>query len=205
MLRVESNTSIVGGFTEYEEEILFDSDDPDFDHTVSLHNIVFRSETRFDLSTGGAVVSSDMSLAGVHHPADLHSSRGSLITMSHSLDDITNWGCSPPTAFHSDHVLTIEELRDQMNCCFTCGVSWADSHVSLDCSECGGYALDRPCPECDGGCGGVWKRDLSSSHASGKAKWIGECQGHNQQPKRDASFSVGQDLTQRFERLSATS
>ncbi|CAD6998435.1 unnamed protein product [Ceratitis capitata] len=42
--------------------------------------------------------------------------------------------------------LTIEELRQHMGSCFTCGVSWTDDHVSLDCSECGGYSLERPCP-----------------------------------------------------------
>lgn len=45
--------------------------------------------------------------------------------------------------------------------CFTCGVSWAEHHVSLDCSECGGYAMERPCPTCEGTCGAVWKRDLT--------------------------------------------
>lgn len=81
----------------------------------------------------------------------------SLATLSHSLEDITSWGYS----HHTETVLTIEELRDQLNCCFTCGVSWADSHVSLDCSECGGYAMNRPCPKCEGACGAIWKRDLS--------------------------------------------
>lgn len=27
------------------------------------------------------------------------------------------------------------------------------------CVECGGYALERPCPVCGGRCGAVWKRD----------------------------------------------
>ena len=25
---------------------------------------------------------------------------------------------------------------------FRCGVSWYDNHISLDCPECGGYALE---------------------------------------------------------------
>lgn len=46
MLRVESNTNLEG-FTEFEEDILFDDDDPDFDHTTPIHNvpILFRSES----------------------------------------------------------------------------------------------------------------------------------------------------------------
>jgi len=141
-----------------------------------------------------------MSLAGVHHPADIHSSHGSLTTLSHSLEDITSWSYN----HHAEAVLTIEELRDQLNCCFTCGVSWADSHVSLDCSECGGYSMERPCPKCEGACGAVWKRDLSMSHASSKARWTGECKSQNQ--KRDQRSSpISQDLSHRLERLSATS
>lgn len=45
MLRVESNTKLEG-FTEFEEGILFDEDDPDFDHSA-LQNmpILFRSKS----------------------------------------------------------------------------------------------------------------------------------------------------------------
>ncbi|CAG9773786.1 unnamed protein product [Ceutorhynchus assimilis] len=142
-----------------------------------------------------------MSLASVHHPADIHSSHSSLTTMSHSLEDIASWGFN-----HADTMLTIEELRDQLNCCFTCGVSWADRHVSLDCSECGGYSMERPCPKCEGACGSTWKRDLSTSHSSNKAKWTGECR--RSQPEKSESGSaspVSQELSKRLERLSATS
>lgn len=83
----------------------------------------------------------------------------SLTTLSHSLDDINDCNWSPQV--HSEHVMTIEELRLQMSSCFTCGVSWIEHHVSLDCSECGGYAMERPCPNCDGTCGAIWKRDLA--------------------------------------------
>ncbi|XP_044740391.1 protein pinocchio [Chrysoperla carnea] len=127
-----------------------------------------------------------MSLASVY-PADVHCRHSSLRgshSVSSSLDDLRN--CSQ-TAAHTvaaaaaaasnlcEHVLTIEELRLQLNSCFTCGVSWADMHVSLDCSECGGYPLERPCPLCDGACNQIWKRDLTTSHACGKARWVGEC------------------------------
>lgn len=44
---------------------------------------------------------------------------------------------------------------------YRCGVSWSEEHVSLDCSECGGYSLQRPCPLCDGRCRTSWKRDLT--------------------------------------------
>ena len=66
-----------------------------------------------------------------------------------------------PLEISMDNVLSIEELRQQMGSCFTCGVSWTDDHVSLDCSECGGYSMERPCPLCDGKCGVQWKRDFA--------------------------------------------
>ncbi|XP_071051947.1 protein pinocchio isoform X3 [Onthophagus taurus] len=149
-------------------------------------------------------VSSKMSLASVH-PAELHSSHSSLTTLSHSLDDITA-GLSWSPQVNSEHVLTIEELRNQLTSCFTCGVSWADHHVSLDCSECGGYALERPCPICEGICGAQWKRDLSESHACSKARWQGECeQARSQTTKDQANTLVAQELCSRLEKLSANS
>ncbi|EEB19518.1 conserved hypothetical protein [Pediculus humanus corporis] len=126
-----------------------------------------------------------MSLAGVrplgaHSATDLinrsHSygalsalSRGSYESLS-SLDDVHHFLSQSEQA-----VLSIEELRLQLNSCFTCGVSWQDEHVSLDCSECGGYSLVRPCPTCEGRCDSIWKRDLTMTHASGKARWEGKC------------------------------
>lgn len=44
---------------------------------------------------------------------------------------------------------------------YRCGVCWLQDHVCLDCSECGGYSLQRPCPLCDGRCASPWKRDLT--------------------------------------------
>ena len=44
---------------------------------------------------------------------------------------------------------------------YSCGVNWHQDHVTLDCVECGGYAMERPCPECDGKCNTMWRRNLS--------------------------------------------
>ncbi|KAL9925992.1 protein pinocchio [Glossina fuscipes] len=115
-----------------------------------------------------------MSLASVHGPqfTDICSPLGrSSISMSSSLSDLVG----SPLEISVDNVLTIEELRQHMGSCFTCGVSWTDDHVSLDCSECGGYSVERPCPLCDGQCGVQWKRDFTMSHATGKARWLGVC------------------------------
>ncbi|KAK9711531.1 hypothetical protein QE152_g25415 [Popillia japonica] len=163
---------------------------------------VFR-EKKFTITSP---VASNMSLASVH-PAELHSSHSSLTTLSHSLDDITglSWN-SPYHTIHSDHVMTIEELRNQMSSCFTCGVSWTDDHVSLDCSECGGYAMERPCPICDGNCGVMWKRDLTKTHATSKARWLGECKlSRGQTIQEPANTLIAQELCSRLEKLSANS
>jgi len=77
--------------------------------------------------------------------------------------------------YYNENVLTLEELKNQYNSCFTCGVTWTEDHVSLDCFECGGYSMQRPCPNCDGSCQQVWRRDLVMTHAMHKAHWEGEC------------------------------
>ncbi|XP_054156502.1 uncharacterized protein LOC128954913 isoform X2 [Oppia nitens] len=72
-------------------------------------------------------------------------------------------------------MVTIEGLRTVYNSCFECGVSWHQNHVTLDCSECGGYAMSRPCPECDGKCDSQWQRNLRATHELRKAQWVGQC------------------------------
>lgn len=71
--------------------------------------------------------------------------------------------------------VTLEGLKNHYNSCFTCGVSWYEDHASLDCAECGGYALRRPCLHCNGSCSEVWSRDLDASHKLRRAQWQGEC------------------------------
>uniref|UniRef100_A0A0C9R049 Protein pinocchio n=1 Tax=Amblyomma americanum TaxID=6943 RepID=A0A0C9R049_AMBAM len=71
--------------------------------------------------------------------------------------------------------VTLEGLKSHYNSCFTCGVSWCEDHASLDCAECGGYALHRPCLHCNGSCDGIWSRDLAASHKLRRAQWLGEC------------------------------
>ncbi|KAF6208711.1 hypothetical protein GE061_017169 [Apolygus lucorum] len=108
-----------------------------------------------------------MSVASVH-PASGLSNRSQSFSSFSSTEELSSYLSTEP-------VLSIEELRLQLNSCFTCGVSWTEDHVSLDCAECGGYSLARPCPTCEGHCSAVWKRDLTMSHACGKARWTGSC------------------------------
>ncbi|XP_017061068.1 protein pinocchio isoform X2 [Drosophila ficusphila] len=160
-----------------------------------------------------------MSIASVHGPqiADIcsplsHHNLG----LSASLPDLVG----SPLEINMDNVLTIEELRQQMGSCFTCGVSWTDDHVSLDCSECGGYSLERPCPLCDGQCGVQWKRDFAMSHACSQARWVGVCISYPevvagvQMPAAGAATScaaaaanqlrLAQELCSRLEQLSTS-
>lgn len=127
-----------------------------------------------------------MSVASVQAPhlAELCSSLSrTSLSLSSSLSDLVGSPSLPSSAavaaaafeVSSEAVLTIEDLRAQLGSCFTCGVMWTDQQVSLDCSECGGYSLERPCMLCDGLCGQLWKRDFTMSHACGKARWQGVC------------------------------
>ncbi|XP_029671001.1 protein pinocchio isoform X1 [Formica exsecta] len=188
--------------TEFEENVSFDADDPDFAPSPPVIRNVLRDARRFaekfDIKV--PTYQCNMSVTSVQPATTESLSRhGSNISLScHSLcGSLDDSLLQEPHQYH-DKILTIEELRAQLNSCFTCGVSWSEEHVSLDCSECGGYSLQRPCPLCDGRCHTAWKRDLTMSHASGKARWIGEC-GLSCGP------SLEESLVPAFEKLRATS
>lgn len=108
---------------------------------------------------------SDPMLASVSRTSFLRCQEGD----SEALGSIEN------LALQTDAVLTIEGLKLQYNTCFTCGVSWYQDHLSLDCSECGGYAMRRPCISCDGRCKSVWTRNLAATHELRRAQWEGQC------------------------------
>ncbi|XP_033226941.1 protein pinocchio isoform X1 [Belonocnema kinseyi] len=194
-----------GTLTEFEESVCFDMDDPDFaplDHRASaktaLHGINFR-DVGFTVKKF-ANCHGNMSVTSVQSANESLSRHGSNVSLScHSLcGSVDESSLQESHPQYQDTILTIEELRTQLNSCFTCGVSWSEEHVSLDCSECGGYSLQRPCPLCDGRCHTAWKRDLTMSHASGKARWIGEC-GLSCGP------SLEESLVPALEKLRATS
>ncbi|XP_022253460.1 uncharacterized protein LOC106468628 isoform X2 [Limulus polyphemus] len=89
---------------------------------------------------------------------------------------------------HDNNMLTLESLRNHYSSCFSCGVSWTDNHVSLDCLECGGYALQRPCPKCEGECKSIWSRDMAASHESKHAKWEGQCHSSDKSQSDNCEF-----------------
>ncbi|XP_011633397.1 protein pinocchio isoform X2 [Pogonomyrmex barbatus] len=191
--------------TEFEENVSFDADDPDFAPSPNAaRNVLLRDarrfmEAKFDINKVPSY-QCNMSVTSVQPASTESLSRhGSNISLScHSLCGSVDDGLQGSHPQYQDTILTIEELRAQLNSCFTCGVSWSEEHVSLDCSECGGYSLQRPCPLCDGRCHTAWKRDLTMSHASGKARWIGEC-GLSCGP------SLEESLVPALEKLRATS
>ncbi|XP_014665703.1 PREDICTED: uncharacterized protein LOC106807770 [Priapulus caudatus] len=67
------------------------------------------------------------------------------------------------------------EFKQMQETCKTCNVCWSLEHISLECAECGGFAIQRPCPICSGRCGQLWTRDIDMSHAMRTAHWQGDC------------------------------
>ena len=59
--------------------------------------------------------------------------------------------------------------------CSTCGVNWANNKFTDNCLECGGFALKRFCPICDGKCSSIWRRQVSMSNAYKEAFYKGCC------------------------------
>ncbi len=59
--------------------------------------------------------------------------------------------------------------------CATCRADWTAGRFSATCDECGGGAMQRACPVCEGRCGEVWRRAVLDSHDSGRAHWAGRC------------------------------
>ncbi|XP_032672825.1 protein pinocchio [Odontomachus brunneus] len=193
--------------TDYEEGLCFDEDDPDFAPPTNTADNITVAQRLANSNVVDEVTSRssqiqlnqlNMSVTSVQPNAESLSRHGSNISLCHSLCGSVDDGLQGSHPQYQDTIVTIEELRAQLNSCFTCGVSWSEEHVSLDCSECGGYSLQRPCPLCDGRCHTAWKRDLTMSHASGKARWIGEC-GLSCGP------SLEESLVPALEKLRATS
>ncbi|XP_043275815.1 protein pinocchio isoform X2 [Venturia canescens] len=142
----------------------------------SGRRVVFQRRGNHNKAEVSNKTSRKMSITSVQTATESLSRHGSNVSLScHSLCDSVDDDLQDSHPQYQDTILTIEELRAQLNSCFTCGVSWSEEHVSLDCRECGDYPLKRPCPLCEGRCHKVWKRDLTMSHASGKARWVGEC------------------------------
>lgn len=83
-----------------------------------------------------------------------------------SVDRITEWNL--PLWFFASCVADVNSHHSpviRFFVCYSilvtrCGVSWHEDHVSLDCKECGGYAMSRPCPDCNGRCASKWTRNL---------------------------------------------
>ena len=59
--------------------------------------------------------------------------------------------------------------------CMTCGADWETGAFSEDCEECGGGALTRLCPMCEGKCGQTWSKMLIDTRDESCAHWAGTC------------------------------
>lgn len=81
--------------------------------------------------------------------------------------------------------IAMDEQQQSLNSCRLCGCNWLQDHISLDCRECGGYALTRPCPKCDGSCEQLWTRNISATHDRHTAFWSGNCAFENRNNSKD--------------------
>ncbi|VVC44372.1 Hypothetical protein CINCED_3A001715 [Cinara cedri] len=176
----ESNKSVLN---DYEESIMFDEDDPDFkpndDFELSGHSLY-----RYDMNENHNKMSST-SIQSMNNQ-NLRSINDQRFDNIDLVSDI-------------EQAVTLEELKGVFKYCFRCGVNWEQDHVSLDCLECGGYSLERPCPICVGHCRNTWKRDLEESHRSGEASWIGECSSKYKEMGCDVN-----QICNRLEKVKAT-
>lgn len=59
--------------------------------------------------------------------------------------------------------------------CTHCNVNWSSGQYSEVCDQCGGGALLRSCPVCNGQCGAEFSRAVLDSWDTGIAHWIGAC------------------------------
>lgn len=72
----------------------------------------------------------------------------------------------------------MSELHDQGFHCADCNSDWSVGAFDAACGTCGGGALQRSCPICDGRCGAIWQRAVIDSIDRGVAHWIGQCTGN---------------------------
>jgi hypothetical protein len=59
--------------------------------------------------------------------------------------------------------------------CTSCGADWGAGGWSDGCEECGGGAMSRDCPLCQGRCGTIAQRAVIDSNDERCAHWIGAC------------------------------
>jgi len=96
-------------------------------------------------------------------------------------------------AHEADVPATVQSREENtMIRCSTCGADWETGEFNPNCLECGGGALDIPCPRCGGRCGARWTRSILDSQDDRRAHWLGPaalCPWHRPQNRR--FFSLG--------------
>ncbi|XP_076437623.1 uncharacterized protein LOC143276852 [Babylonia areolata] len=74
-----------------------------------------------------------------------------------------------------EQMMKSEAYQRRIATCHLCGQCWYDGKMGVNCMECGGYALTRTCPVCDGQCHKEWRRNVRLSHSFHEAHWDGSC------------------------------
>ncbi len=62
-----------------------------------------------------------------------------------------------------------------MDVCSSCSAYWSVGLFTENCLECGGAALVKDCPHCNGKCGAIWHREVAMSNSYKEAFYSGGC------------------------------
>lgn len=62
-----------------------------------------------------------------------------------------------------------------MDVCSSCTALWSKGQFTENCLECGGFALTRSCPQCNGKCSASWHRQVAMSNAYKEPFYSGGC------------------------------
>jgi len=109
--------------------------------------------------------------------------QAAIVHLTWQKESSPNW---PQAALFQDIGTAIEALRDWRDepdaaelppdiVCPQCGANWAADQSGPDCALCGGFALYRDCPVCNGQCGAVWRRAIQDSIDAGEPIILGQC------------------------------
>lgn len=83
-----------------------------------------------------------------------------------------------------EQLMASDDFKRRVNKCQLCWNCWHDEQCAQGCEECGGFAMSRPCPVCEGRCGSIWIREVDLSHSTHQAHWDGKCHLSQEEQQR---------------------
>ncbi|XP_072041790.1 uncharacterized protein [Amphiura filiformis] len=82
--------------------------------------------------------------------------------------------CNNQVTMQPSSTATSQQYKSSETCS-TCHICWRLQTYTQGCEECGGFALTRPCPICNGKCLAIWNREVDMSNEMKTAFWDGTC------------------------------